>query len=78
MLSAPATIPPTIDRALTSAAVPAPLATPTSFTFSANRIVGMNPAYAIRSGSSNAASNSADLRSTFTTEMLYRSSVVEA
>jgi hypothetical protein len=60
---------PTHDSAFTSAAVPAPLATPTSFTFSAtragrahrsaDRIVGMNPACVIRSGSSNVANSSA-------------------
>ncbi|KUJ35005.1 hypothetical protein ADL25_39430 [Streptomyces sp. NRRL F-5122] len=70
MLSAAATIPPTIDRAFASAAVPAPFYAPVSFTFSAaragrphrsaSRIVGTSPVCAIRSGASNAANSSAD------------------
>ena len=79
MLSAPAIMPPTIDRAFASAAVPAPFLAPVSFTFSAtnrgrphrsaSRIIGMSPACAIRSGSSNAANSAAGLWETFTYEV---------
>lgn len=87
MLSAPATIPPTMLMAFAPAAVPAPFFAPDSFTFaatragsphrSASRIVGTSPACAIRSGSSNAA-NIAGLWETFTSEVPCRSCVVEA
>lgn len=79
MLSAPATMPPTIDMAFASAAVPAPFFAPVRWTFSAtsrgrphrsaSRIVGTSPACAIRSGSSNAAKSSAGLWETFTYEV---------
>lgn len=88
MLSAPATIPPTMLMAFASAAVPAPFFAPVNFTFaatraasphrSANRIVGTSPACAIRSASSNAANNSAGLWETFTSEVPCRSCVLEA
>ncbi|MFF7534127.1 hypothetical protein ACFZB2_34170 [Streptomyces bobili] len=65
MLSAPATMPPTMLVALASAAAPAPFFAPLSFTFpatsregphrSASRITGTSPAYATRFGSSNEA-----------------------
>jgi len=88
MLSAPATIPPTMDRVFASAAVPAPFLAPVSFTFSAtkaasphrsaSRIVGTSPACAIRPGPSNAANSPAGLWETFTSEVPCRSCVLEA
>ncbi|AWK10430.1 hypothetical protein DDQ41_17720 [Streptomyces spongiicola] len=88
MLSAPATVPPTIDIAFASAAVPAPFFAPRSFTFratragrphrSASRVVGKGPACAIRLGSSNTANRVARLWETLTSEVPCRSCVVEA
>lgn len=79
MLAAAATVPPPMDRVFASAAVPAPLAAPVCYSFSAtsrdrphrsaSRIVGPSPACTIRSGASIAANNAAGLWAIFTSEV---------
>lgn len=88
MLSAPATIRATMDRAFASAAVPAPFLAPVSLTFSAtsrgrshrsaSRTAGISPACAIRFGSSNAANTVAGLWEDFTHEVPCWLSLLEA